>query len=361
MGERLPMLKDFAWLRSDTALTLTRDAGIDIVLEPAEPELLDLLRLLDGTRTIEEIVGELNDRGRAVAHDDVRTMLDHLDEVSALEDAAATTSLTDAERQRYASNLEFFGSFASLERTRFDYQERLRGSAVLLLGAGGIGSAVLAALAGLGVGSVVLVDGDRVELGNLGRQFLYAESDVGRGKAVRAAARARELNSTVSVNVRERYIGSPRDVIDLLGGIDLVVSTIDEPEAASLWVNQACVAAGVPFVAGGVWARRAQYLSVRPGLTGCLNCLELFDATGPEQLIKPATPVNRAIGPTAYLLGGLMAAEALRYLTAYCAPIAAGRVWIVDAADGRVEAAGGWPASQACEVCHPAATPRSAP
>jgi molybdopterin/thiamine biosynthesis adenylyltransferase len=346
-----PRLKDFAWVAVGSDLTLTQDAGIEIVIEQPEPQLLDLLHRLDGTTDVGALTGQMTDRWEGVQPVDVTTALESLDALRALEDARATTILTEHQQLRYASNLAFFGTFATLAQSRFSFQERLCRATVLVLGAGGVGSAVLASLSGLGVHSVEVVDDDVIDLRNLVRQFLYTEADIGETKVTRAVARVQALNSDTRVSGCATRIAGPADVSRLLTGADLVISTIDEPAEVQSWVNEACVGAEVPFITGGVWAQRAQYLSVDPGTSGCLRCLDLVGAGEPGDILRSGSRVNRGVGPMTSLLAGLMAMEAARFLAGFATPVAAGRAWTIDAATGRVEPAGEWARLDACPVC----------
>lgn len=125
-------------------------------------------------------------------------------------------------------------------------QARLGAARVLLVGLGGLGVPVATYLAAAGVGTLVLVDDDTVDVSNLHRQPLYTERDAGRFKVDVAAERLRALNSNVEV----RPLVARFDVETapaLLAGIDIVVDGTDTFEARYL-VNDACVMAGVPNV-----------------------------------------------------------------------------------------------------------------
>jgi molybdopterin-synthase adenylyltransferase len=266
--------------------------------------------------------------------------------VGLLEDAAARPGLSEGQLERYASNLAFFSTFATLRRSRFKFQEALRHARVLLLGVGGLGSTLLFDLAGLGVGHVTLVDVDRVELRNFSRQFLYDERDVGQVKVFRAAERVRRFNREMDVVPVPTRIESARDVAELAADVELVLSAIDQPDTVQDWVNEACVAARVPFVSGGMQAARGVYYSVHPGRSGCLACAKAA-GTGPQRPQR----VNRGIGPVASLMGGLVALEATRYLTGFAPPVSAGRQWLVDFATGQVAQAFEWERLLDCPVC----------
>jgi|tagenome__1003787_1003787.scaffolds.fasta_scaffold20742952_2 molybdopterin/thiamine biosynthesis adenylyltransferase len=357
MEQSRPRLKDYVWVANDSRLTLSSDAGIEIVIERPQPELCDLLLMIDGTHDIPMLTKHMQDKWPLIEEEDVCYALRQLDRMNLLEEANAPTILDQRQRTRFASNLAFFGTFASMHQSRFSFQENLCRARLLLLGVGGIGSAVLANLAGLGVGTVILVDQDRVELTNLTRQFLYSEVDIGSRKVDKAANRAQSLYSDMQVFAHQIRIGGTQDIKDLLRDVDLVICTIDDPDSVRSWVNSACVEAEIPFIVGGIWAQRGQYMSVSPGMSGCLECLALIASTDVQGVVSEPEAVNRGIGPMTSVLGGLMTLEALRYLTDFSSPVAAGRMWIVDSANGWAKVAGDWTRQNGCAVC--SSPPRS--
>jgi molybdopterin-synthase adenylyltransferase len=348
-----PRLKAYARQVGAEQITLIRDAGVEITLADPEGHVLALLDLLDGTRTVDDVADALARRWPGIGPEDVTAALADLDEAGLLEDADAPTFLSSAQRERYFSNLEFFGTFASLATSRFEFQQRLRWSHVVLLGVGGLGSTVLYNLAGLGVGTITLLDCDRVELKNFARQFLYSESQIGRPKLERALARARSFNSEIQYRAVERRVSGPEDVASLLPGADLVISAIDRPAQVQDWVNAACVAAGTPFITGGMQVARGVYHSVDPGRSGCIGCLRVAEARALAELppIAMPEPVNRGIGPVASMMGALVALEAVRYLTGFAPPVSAGRLWLVDLVTGESGVAWEWTREPDCPAC----------
>jgi molybdopterin-synthase adenylyltransferase len=343
-----PRLKAYNRTVAPGAILLVPDSGVEITLGDPDGRVLALLELLDGTRTIEEIAAALD-----TPVPDVVEGVAALDEAGLLEDADATTELTPRQRERYFSNLAFFGAFAGLSRSRYSFQEALCNSHVLLLGVGGLGSTLLMNLAGLGVGRVTALDNDKVELKNFSRQFLYSEADIGQPKLPRALERARSFNSELELVPVERWVEGPEDVAPLLPGVDLVLSAIDQPVEVQTWVDEACVGAGVPYITGGMQIGRGQYFSVEPGVSGCRACWRRAAARehgGLPPIDRPER-VNRGIGPVASLLGSLIALEALRYLTRFAPPISAGKLWIVDFATGDSDVGYEWPRDPECSLC----------
>ena len=198
-------------------------------------------------------------------------------------------------------------------------QEALSRARVAVVGLGGLGSAAAYYLAAAGVGELVLVDGDSVELHNLNRQILYDESDVGLPKAVLAARRVRAFNPDVRVRpVQERLDSS--NAAKLLGEVDVIVDGLDNWEAR-LALDEYAWDAGVPLVHAAVERWHGQLTVVKRGITGCLACL------------APPRPRRRCvsiIGPAAGLVGLLEAMEAIKVVTGVGEP-AYNKLVVIDA------------------------------
>lgn len=363
----LPRLKSLNCLAGDGELIVSLDPKVRTRVADPDGQVLALLRLLqDGTRDAAQLASALRDCAPGLTEADVAAVLAQLDHLGWLEDAAAPQTFDAHDRERYFSNLAFFDAFTTLTVPREQPQARLRDAHVLVLGAGGLGSAVLMNLAGLGVGAVTVVDQDRVELRNFARQFTYTEAELGQPKAERVAQWLTAFDPTLRVEAFARRVESPDDVTALLRGSalstlpDLVVSAIDEPDEVDRWVNEACVAAGVPFIRGGLAYTQGLYWSVDPGRSACRECLErhrerLAAGIDREVVDQPRVlqqdRVNRAIGPVTSVLGGLVSLEAMRFLTGLTAPVSLGRYQLVDfAGDGRTST-DAWPADPGCPVC----------
>jgi molybdopterin/thiamine biosynthesis adenylyltransferase len=170
--------------------------------------------------------------------------------------------LTDTELERYARHIV-------LREVGGVGQKKLKAANVAVIGAGGIGSAVIPALAGAGVGRLTIIDSDVVELANLHRQPLFKESDAGRAKAELAALFARNLNRHVVVKPVQDRIGA-ENAPSLLAGHDLVVDGSDN-FATRLAVSDACVKLGIPLVSAAAVQFQGQV-----GLFGSRPCYRCF-------------------------------------------------------------------------------------
>ncbi len=369
-----PRLKSLTCLSGERELLVSLDPKVRIRLADADGRVLALLQLLrEGSRDPAELTADLQADWPGTSRDDVMAAIASLDQLGWLETTRGDGNFSEHEQQRYASNLAFFDAFSTLSRSAQDIQTQLRAAHVLVLGAGGLGSAVLMNLAGLGIGAVTVVDSDQVELRNFARQFTYVPSDIGKSKADRVAHWLREFDPSLTVNSVHRRIGSAADITELLntqnsgGPIDFVVSAIDEPDDIDQWVNRACVAAGIPFARGGLAYTQGLYWSVAPGSSACRECLERHRsrlAEGPDRetvswpRVIRQDRVNRAIGPVAGLLGAVLAMEALRYLTDLVPPVSAGRYQLINFAADCGTSADPWPADPECPVCATAPTRR---
>ena len=219
---------------------------------------------------------------------------------------------------------------------------RLAESRVLIVGVGGLGAPAARALATAGVGTLVLVDPDRVEVSNLHRQPLYETADVGRPKVEVAAARLRALHPGLRVVIRQE-----RFAADQLGGADVALDGTDSI-AAKFAVNDACVGAGIPLVHAGVLGFRAQLLTVLPGRSACYRCV-FEDAPPPGDV--PSCQDAGVLGPVPALAAALQVAEALRLLTGGRAAFA-DLLLTIDTREGRYRGVPVTP-NPRCPVCLP--------
>jgi adenylyltransferase/sulfurtransferase len=205
-------------------------------------------------------------------------------------------------------------------------QERLLAARVLIIGLGGLGSPVAMYLAASGVGELVLVDPDRVELTNLQRQIVHTTERLGMNKAESAAATLRALNP----DVRAIPIGRRLSEAELhaeAARADVVVDASDN-FATRFAVNRACVATGTPLVSGAVVRFEGQVSVFRPDLpdSPCYRCL--YQENG-ESGDEPCATFG-VLAPAAGLVGSVQAVETLKLLTGTGTSLV-GRLVVIDA------------------------------
>jgi len=211
-------------------------------------------------------------------------------------------SLSDAELERYARQLV-------LPQVGGVGQRRLKAASVAIIGAGGIGSAVIPALAGAGIGRLTIVDDDAVELANLHRQPLFRERDAGQSKAELASAFVRKFNQfVVAQPVSERITAA--NAQRLLAGHDLIIDGSDN-FATRLAVSDASVALGVPLLTAAAVQFQGQVglFRSRP----CYRCFvgDAFDTDDCDNCAELGVlgPLTATIGSFASLLAINMIAE----------------------------------------------------
>lgn len=190
-------------------------------------------------------------------------------------------------------------------------QARLARARVLVVGAGGLGSAALYYLAAAGIGTIGIVEGDIVGESNLQRQILYTTRDLGRPKAAAAQERLVALNPEIRVEVAGSRLDD-RTAAHLVAGYDVIVDATDNVPAR-LALNAACVAAGKPWVHGAVSEFTGQVTTFVPG-GPCYRCLY-------RRPLPHAAPPRGVLGPVPGTIGAAQAAEVIKYLAGLGEPL----------------------------------------
>lgn len=297
-----------------------------VEIEDEDGLMLQLIHLLDGTRTISGILSLLNRGGKTITESELLELISELDTLGLLEnsESSAFSSFSATERERYKANVNYFSYFSSLDYSSWEMQQKLNQATVTVIGIGTLGSGVLFNLAGLGVGKVRLVDFDVVEWSNLNRQLLYNEGDIGRSKMDAAREFIRRFHSGIALECIHGEIGSAEDAEKAIAGSNLVILSADQPHLLlERWVNRACVKQGIPFLGGGIHVVEGQLYTVVPAVTGCLDCNYLRQSRQDDDYVHfirsyvssgfkmPST----AIAANYMLLTGMMCGELARKLT----------------------------------------------
>lgn len=203
-------------------------------------------------------------------------------------------------------------------------QSKLLASRVLLIGAGGLGSPAALYLAAAGVGTLGLVDDDRVEESNLQRQILHRQAAIGQSKASSGAATLQELNPEVTVNeYRQRFSVSGR--AEIISEYDLIVDGSDN-FATRYLLNDLALAADKPLVSAAILGFSGQMTTIIPGQGPCYRCL--YRQPPPPEL-APSCAANGILGAVAGMFGVLQANEALKILLGIGQPLV-GRLLLAD-------------------------------
>ena len=207
-------------------------------------------------------------------------------------------------------------------------QRRLLDSRVLVIGAGGLGSPLLLYLAAAGVGTIGLVDDDRVDLSNLQRQIAHATDRIGALKVESAAQAARALNPDVKLELYPERL-SPANARALVDAYDIVADGSDNFDTRFL-LNDTCYAARKTLVSAAILRFDGQLATWKPHAGGpCYRCL--FPAPPPPGEV-PSCAEAGILGSVAGTLGTLQATEVIKELLGLGHPTG-GRLLIYDALD----------------------------
>lgn len=188
-------------------------------------------------------------------------------------------------------------------------QQKLQAGRVLIIGVGGLGSPAAMYLAAAGVGTIGLIDGDRVSLSNLQRQIVHFTSDIGTYKTESASQKLKDINPEIQVICHTTFIHA-ENITEILRDYDFVLDCTDHSDTKFL-INDACVAAGKPFCHAGISQFSGHIMTILPKESPCLRCVF------PEPPAHSGkTPANMGvIGALAGVIGSLQAMEAVRFLT----------------------------------------------
>jgi molybdopterin/thiamine biosynthesis adenylyltransferase len=205
-------------------------------------------------------------------------------------------------------------------------QTALREARVLVVGAGGLGSAALQYLAAAGVGTIGVIDDDVVENANLQRQVIHRDADIGLPKVHSAAAAMRAQNPFVTVKPYHRRLDAAV-ATDLLADYDIVLDGSDN-FATRYLVNDVAVAAGKPLIAGALTQWEGQLSVYDPAQAA--PCFACVFPRAPAAGLVPTCAEAGVIGPLPGVVGAMMALEAVKLITGAGEPLR-GRLMIYDA------------------------------
>jgi molybdopterin/thiamine biosynthesis adenylyltransferase len=246
--------------------------------------------------------------------------------------------MDDAQLLRYSRHI-------LLSELGVDAQQRFARSRALIVGIGGLGNPVAQFLAAAGVGTLTLVDADRVDLTNLQRQILFDTEAVGRPKVEAARARLAAVNPEVRIEVVGVRVGES-ELKPLVAAADVVLDCSDNFTTRHA-VNRACVAAKKPLVSGAAIRFDGQIavFDARDAANPCYHCL--FGEGDEFEETRCAT--MGVFAPLVGIVGATQAAEALKLLASAGRSLA-GRLLLVDALTMEWREVG-FAKDPACPVC----------
>ncbi len=223
---------------------------------------------------------------------------------SILKDTAwAGVELEPAELSRYARHITIPG-------VGLDGQTKLKAASVLCIGAGGLGSPVCLYLAAAGVGTIGIIDDDKVEFSNLQRQIIHGVSDVGKSKITSAFESLKEINPSVYVKTYDQRLNA-QNAKELAADYDVIIDGTDNFPTRYL-SNDLSVLTGKPNVYGSIFRFEGQVSVFAPHLGGpCYRCLF---PTPPEPGQVPSCSEGGVLGVLPGIIGCMQVNEAIKLI-----------------------------------------------
>jgi molybdopterin/thiamine biosynthesis adenylyltransferase len=206
--------------------------------------------------------------------------------------------------------LERYSRHIILEDVGVEGQQKLLNSSVLIIGTGGLGTPAAQFLAAAGIGTIGLVDADRVEMSNLQRQVLHHTPDVGKLKVESAQETINQMNPDVEVKIYDYYLKAS-NIKEVIRDYDFVIDGTDNFPAKFL-INDACVMENKPLSHAGIIKFSGQTMTVVPeDDSACYRCA--FPEP-PKPGVVPSCKEAGVIGVMGGVIGTIQATEAIKYI-----------------------------------------------
>jgi len=251
--------------------------------------------------------------------------------------------ITDEQLERYARHI-------IMDEVGDLGQQKLIAAKVLVIGAGGLGSAMLPYLAASGVGTIGIIDDDVVDLSNLQRQVIHATDDIGANKAENAAKRMRAINPEITINVYSERINAD-NAATIMKSYDIIADGCDN-FSTRLLVSDTAVALQKTLVSAALGRFDGQLATFSPHQSTSENALPCYRCFMPQD---PGPKAQRScsdvgvLSPVAGIIGTMQATEVVKVIMGIGLSLA-GKILIFDALDMRSRVIN-LPADPACPVC----------
>ena len=229
-------------------------------------------------------------------------------------------------------------------------QIKLKSSKVIIIGAGGLGSPCIMYLAGAGIGTIGIVDNDKVEEINLPRQVIHPIKNVGKNKALSAKEFINNLNPYIKVNIYDTYI-SNKNGIDIFKDYDVIIDCCDNPITKYV-LNDICVLLNKPFISAGTvrWdGQMSLYCTdLNKNKLPCYRCL--YPKPPLKENIKKCKDVG-VIGTLPGIMGTFQANECIKLICGFNDQLLKKKMLIIDGLDMRIKIVNTRGQREECDIC----------
>lgn len=202
-------------------------------------------------------------------------------------------------------------------------QEKLKTAKVLVVGAGGLGCPILLYLSSAGVGTIGIIDFDKVEVHNLHRQILFSIDDIGKPKSIAAKKKLSQQNPNIHYKVYDERINK-YNILEIISQFDLVVDGSDNFSTRYM-INDTCVSLNKTLVYGSILDFEGQFAIFN--YRGSKNLRDIFpEPPNPQDI--PGCDENGVLATLPAIIGSIMAQETLKILIGM--PINTNQLFIFD-------------------------------
>lgn len=284
----------------DKLIRIGTDDNDVVEIKNAHHWLFPVLKAMNGNNTIRDILSNYKEVNLPDLSKIIFKLI-QLDTATLLDNPFNVIS----KNTRFKSDLTYYFSEGIDGKAVLN---KLRKFKVGIFGAGGGGSLIALQLANLGIKNIHLVDPDIITISNLNRQFMFNINDIGKYKVSVVKSFLENRHSDLNVTTSIKRIENINDAIKEVSNCDWIFCCIDEPPyIAQRIINRAGYIKNIPSVYGFSSRDAAKLLIVKPGITGCIDCLlDNEDTPAFQKLIKSLqksnfTPVTPIIIPNMML------------------------------------------------------------
>lgn len=232
-----------------------------------------------------------------------------------------------------------------LPQVGIDGQKKLKKAKILIIGAGGLGSPAAFYLGGAGIGTIGIMDADKVSVSNLQRQIIHNAEKTDLNKAESAKQALEKLNDKITVKAYPQLL-TAKNAEEIISQYDFVIDAADNFETKFL-ISDACVLLKKPFCHAGIMRFEGQVMTYVPGEYPCFRCV--FEEI-PEQGTIPNCSQDGIIGAVAGIIGSIQALEAIKYILKI-GGLLTGKMLIFDGLSMKARIAGFPMKNKRCRVC----------
>lgn len=280
--------------------------------------ILEIVSSLDGKRTTSEIAADYD-----ISVEELTKLMDFLQANGIIDNVEPKEDFLHYEKFRRV--IHFLAEYSHSHEHLLKMWNRILNSTVLVVGLGAVGTWVACNLAESGVGHLILMDPDTVDISNLHRQFGYRECDIGRKKVDALEERIHDYSDYTTVIKNYNFLDEcALHIFDELP-IDLIINCADKPtvDNTSLWVGEYAMQRGIPHIVGGGYNLHLSLIgqTVIPGKSACLKCFQKTleeENTIDTTRVKKLSVKNRKIGsfgPMCSVVASMVGMEAIKVLS----------------------------------------------